>query len=317
MAMTTGTIGAGRVGLKRLYAVENDKVEKQYIDVVGRVDHTTQTAEIYKQYAGLGLATMTPEGDRVSYDDLEAMYVAAFKPVMYTKGVKFSRQTKYTDQYAIFGKLQAQIARSFTERRNTNVADLDNSGFTTPANGGPNYGMNSEALYMAGHNMKGTYGYNRPLVAGQVAGTSALTLDLTFSPLALEQCFIDLRKQKSARGTPQPAIGKIDVKLPSDLLPQGIRAISALKLPGTPNNDPNFNKDKFNAPTEILYYTSTIAWFAKTANVNGHGLFFLEQMPYDFEMLPPDDELMHKWIGFESWIFGWYDWHGTWGTLGQ
>lgn len=54
MALTQGTLGAGRVGLKKLYAVENEKVDKQYQLITGRVETTTQTTEVFKQFAGLG-----------------------------------------------------------------------------------------------------------------------------------------------------------------------------------------------------------------------------------------------------------------------
>ena len=310
--MTQGTIGAGRVGLKKLFAVESNKVEKQYVDVVGRVMNTTQTSEVFKQYIGLGMSTQTPEGNSVDWDDLEALFTAVFKPVMYTKGVKFTMQTNFTDQYGVLKKITPQIAQAFVQRRNTNVADLDNSGFTNTT-----YGMNNETLYSANHNMLKAVGYNRPLAPGQVAGASATTLDLTFSPLALEQAFIDLRKQKSARGLPMPPVGKIDVKVPAALYPQAVRAISALQIAGSNNNDPNFNRSKFNDPKLIDYYTSDIAWFCKASDPASHGLFFLEQMPYDIQELPLDAELMKKWAAYESWIFGWYDWHGTWGTLGQ
>jgi hypothetical protein len=314
MAMTEQTLGLGRVGLKKIYAVEAEKVDKQYLIVVGgRVDKTTQASEVYKQYAGFGPAVQISEGQEVSWDDLTALYNLNAKPVIYSKGVQFSVQTSFTDQYGVLKKIQPDFAKAFTHARNAAVADLDNSGFTNTT-----YGMNSETLYAAGHNMKGVYGYNRPLAPGQVAGASATTLDLAFGPLALEQAFIDLRKQISARNTPMPTQGKITPKVPSALYPQATRAVTAFKgLAGTNNNDPNFNRQKFDDPAEVLYYTSQTAWFCLASNVNNHGIFFLEQKPYEIVKLPPQPDLMEKWIAYETWTFGWYDWHGSWGTLGQ
>jgi len=314
MAMTEQTLGLGRVGLKKIYAVEAEKVDKQYLVVVGgRLDKTTQASEVYKQYAGFGPSALTSEGQEVDWDDLTALYNQNYKPVLYTKGVQFSVQTSFTDQYGVLKKIQPDFAKAFTHRRNIAVADIDNSGFTNTT-----YGMNSETLYSAAHNMKGVYGYNRPLAPGQTAGTGATTMDLGFGPLALEQAFIDMRKQISARNTPMPVQGKITVKVPSALYPQAMRAITAVRgLPGTNNNDPNFNRQKFNDPEEILYYTSDKLWFCIASDVNNHGLFFLEQKPYEIIKLPPQPDLMEKWIAYESWVFGWYDWHGTWGTLGQ
>jgi hypothetical protein len=311
MAITQGTLGTGRIGLKKLFAIESDKVEKQYIDIVGRIDKTDQTAEVYKQYAGLGPATGTPEGNKVDYDDLVPLYVASFKPLMYSKGVKFSKQAAYTDQYNKLKSLTPDIARSFVQRRNLYTADLDNSGFTDTSRG-----MNTETLYSGSHLMGSYYGSNRPLAPGQSAGASPTTLDLAFGPLALEQAWSDIRRQKSARNLPMFPLGKLDIKVPPELYMQALRALRSLRLPGTNNNDDNVVREKFNAPVVIDYYTSTTAWFVKAADQNYHGLFFLEQMPYDIEELPPDDEIMRKWIAYESYIAGWYDWHGTYGTLG-
>ena len=112
-------------------------------------------------------------------------------------------------------------------------------------------------------------------------------------------------------------IGKLDVKVPPALYPQAVRAIRALQLPGTNNNDPNFNREKFNEPKLVDYYTSDTAWFVKASDPMYHGLFFLEQMAYDVDKLPLNEELMVRWVAYESWVFGWFDWHGTWATLGQ
>jgi hypothetical protein len=313
MAMTQGTLQAGRIGLKKLFAVEMAKVDPEYLEVVGqRVDTTTQTAEAYKQYAGLGPSTQTPEGAKADFDDLTPIYTMYVKPNLYTKGIKFTVQTGYTDQYGVLKDLTPAFARAFVQRRNINVADLDNSGFTNTS-----YGQNSEALYSASHNMGGVYFSNRPLAAGSSPGPSATTLDIAFSPLGLEQMWVDLQNQKSARNTPQYVEGKINVKLPTSLYPQAARAVTSTFLAGTNNNDPNFLIKKYvNMPTVNHYYTSTTAWFAIADDPAFHGLFFLEQLPYVIEDLPRDEEILYKWVAYESWAFGWYDAHGTWGTLG-
>jgi hypothetical protein len=314
MAITQNTIGAGRVGLKKLFAIETEKVEPQYKYVVGRTDTTTQTSEVYKQYAGLGPTTQTPEGDDAVFDDLAPLFVAAFKPVLYTKGIRMSKQTSFTDQYGKLKNLTPAMARSAMERKNLNVADLDNSGFTNTTNG-----MNSEPLYSGSHQMgTGLYGSNRPLAIGQVPGPSPTTVDLTLGPTTLQWAWKDLRRQQSARGLPMPPTGKLDIKVPPELYLIACSLLRSVKIPGTPNND-DFSPttSKFNDPMNIDYYTSTTAWYLKSSNVAEHGLFFLSQMPWDVEMLPMTRNLMNEWIGFESWIYGWYDWHGTWATLGQ
>jgi hypothetical protein len=313
MAITQATLGAGRVGLKALFAMEAAKVEMQYIDVVQRVDHTTQTAEVYKQYIGLGPSDATPEGNEVIFDDLAPLYVLAVKPILYSKGIKMSVQTSYTDQYKKFKNLTPELAKTFIQRRNLNVADLDNSGFTDTTKG-----MNSEPLYSASHNLGNNYMYNRPIAVGTTAGASPTTVDLAFSPLMLEWAWKDIRRQVSARNLPMMLTGKLDIKVPPELFMQASRALKSIQLAGTNANDTNKEiQDRFNAPKVIDYYTSATAWFLKSSNVDEHGLFFLEQMPYDVEMLPRDRFLQDQWVAYESWAFGWFKPYGVWGTAGQ
>ena len=317
MAITQGTLGAGRPGLRKLFAIEMDKLEKQYIDILGRTDSTTLTTEVYKQYAGLGPSQGTPEGDKVVFDDVYPLYVGYYKPTLYTIGVQMSKQTKFTDQYNKLRDMTPDIARSMLQRRNLNAADLDNSGFSDTA--GPNgngYGIDGVALYSGKHQMGSYYGANRPLAPGTSAGASPTYLDLALSPLALEYCWKDIRRQKSARNLPMFPIGKLDLKVPPELYLPACRALKASQLAGTNNNDPNEIKSHFNDPKNIDYYTSSTAWFVKASDPKFHGLFFLEQMPYDIEELPVMDDLMIKKIAYESWVIGSYDWHGTWATQG-
>lgn len=311
-AMTQESLAAGRVGLKKYYAVEASKVPAEWKDIIGRVDATKQTFEIYKQYAGFGPATQTDEGKRADFENLNPLYLLNLRPVLFTKGAQFSLQTKYTDQYGLFAKLTPQIAKSFVERRNLNVADLFNSGFTNTT-----YGMNSETLFASGHAMGSVYFANRPLAAGQVPSTTATTLDIGLSPLGYEQAWKDLQKQVSAKNLPLYPQSKILSIVPPELYLPACRAISASFLAGTNNNDPNVIRDKYLEPVQNHYLTSATAWFMRASNNEEHGLVFLEQLAYDTKELPMMDDMLYKRVAFESWTFGWYDAHGTWGTQGQ
>lgn len=311
MPMTMESLAAGRVGLKKYYAVEAESVPAEWKDVVGRVEATKQTFEVYKQYAGFGPAVQTNEGMRADFEDLNPLYLMTLRPVLYTKGAQFSIQTKYTDQYSLFSKLTPQIARSFVERRNLSVADLFNSGFTTTT-----YGMNSETLFSGGHAMGGVYYYNRPLAAGQSAGASATTLDIGLSPLAMEQAWKDMNRQVSAKNLPLYPQSKLLTIVPPELYLPACRAIGAAFLAGTNNNDPNVIREKYLEPIQNHYLTSSTAWFMRASSEKEHGLVFLEQMSYDVKELPMMDDLLHKWVAYESWAFGWFDAHGTWGTAG-
>lgn len=313
MAITSETIGAGRVGLRKLYEVASKKVAKEYLDVIGgNVLNTTQESEVFKQFKGLGPAKLTPQGDDADFDDMASLYTMVAKPNMYTKGVMMSKVASFTDQYGVLKNLTPKIARAFIQARNAGAADLDNSGFTTTT-----YGINSETLYSANHDMGGVAYYNRPLAAGQTAGSGATTLDIPMSPLALEQAFSDLNLQVDARGEPMFPIAKNYVKVPAALFMQTKRAITASQLAGGPFNDPNVLREEFITPKLNHYYTSQKAWFVMSSDPEEHGVFMLDQIPYDIEKLPLGRDIMERWVAYESWIVGWYDAHGTWGTMGQ
>lgn len=312
MAITVGTLGAGRVGLRDLFEIAMQNVPKEYETIVGNhIISTTQESEVFKQFKGLGAAKQTPEGDDADFDDMAALYTMVAKPRNYTKGVMMSKVASLTDQYGVLKKITPKIARSFVQARNAGAADLDNSGFTTTT-----YGQNSEPLYSASHQMGDVYSYNRPIAAGSSPGLSAVTQEVAFSPIGLERCFSDLHSQIDARGFPMYSTAKNYVKVPQALINQARRAIRATQLAGGAFNDPNVIREEFMEPKMIHYYTSTTAWYVVTSDAEECGQFMLNQMPYDIEKLPLGKDIMERWVAYESWIVGWYDWHYSWGTLG-
>ncbi len=300
MALTQQSLEAGRKGLNKLFFIEAENVPPQFKDVVGRIEDTTETFVRKKQLAGLSPSVQTQEGQKVAYDDMYPLFTRDYAPVLFTKGIKFSEQTKFTDQYGAVAKLQPAFARAFMAKKNQVAANVDNLGFTDTT-----YGMNAEVLYSTSHSMgTGVTGSNRPAT------------DVAFGPLALEQGLIEIRKQKSARGIPMPYNGKVLLKIAADQEPLAYRILRSMQLQGTNNND---TSGMIRERVEMAvndYYTNAAYWFLRALDNASHGLFGLMQMAYDMMQLPMDDELMHKWIARESYLFGWEDWHGTWGTVG-
>lgn len=300
MAMTISSLDLGRANIKRVHLNELDRVPKDYELVIGRTESTTQQYERFKTIAGLGPAVETPEGAQVAYDDMLPLFQRDFYPVKVTKGVKFSIESKFTDQYKVLTNMAPRFAKAFGDKRNLVAANLDNLGFTSTT-----YGMNSEALYSTSHsNGQATAGSsNRP------------SIDVAFGPSAVQQMLNELRKQRDARNTPMRINGKILVKVPIALTGNLAAVLQSVQLPGTANNDANYLRNRIDGVV-IDDYTSDTAWFARTADESQHGLFWLNQMPYDVMQLPLDDDLMYRWIAYESYVCGWFDWHGAWGTTG-
>jgi hypothetical protein len=301
MALTQQTLGLGHIGLKKVFTIEMEQLEKQWQTIIGRTDTTNQTYETYKQLGGLAPFALTDEDGSIDFDDMFPLFAQSFRPLMYTKGVKLSMQTSYTDQYGKLKNWQKEFALASNHRRNIVATNLFNLGFTDTT-----YGMNSETLFSTSHSM-GNFapvGSNRPAV------------DIALSPLAFEQAWAEVRRQKSARNTPMYPVGKLAPLVPANLYGPARRAINTVRgFGGTVDNDMNTNRDFYGDPILLDYASSQTAWFVRAENMQFHSLFMLNQMPYDFIELAQTD-LMKRWAGYESYIAGWYDWHGTWGTVG-
>jgi hypothetical protein len=203
------------------------------------------------------------------------------------------------DQYRQVAELQPQLAAIFKAKRNYVAASLNNTGFTATNLGLPP----NESLYQTGHS-NGTSPFSN------IPSTS-----LPFGPLAMAQGRSDMRQQYSARGLVMPYSGTILVTYPYALEGRAYALRETEKMPTTNNNDKNYAKYRYEYEL-VDEYSSQTAWFMRYKPNNRHGLFFLEQMPYDIVKLPLNDRLMHKWVAWESYCPGWKDAHGSYGSQG-
>lgn len=298
--MVSTTLGTGRKVFFKVYVVESKKVPNQWKQVVGRVEHTTETSVLHKQMKGFGPAEQTHDGEDVKWDTMTPIRHRETKPVLMTKGVRYSKQMSYTNQYKEIMTIQPAFVRQFMHKKNQYVAGLDIEGFTSTT-----MGMNGETLYATSHDMGGITFANR------------FTTPIAYGPYAQKQVLIGIRKQKSARNTPQPPTGKVLMKFPVALEPMGIEVINSLQVAN--GNDNNIN-DFIRNRVEMMvcdYYTSDAAYFARMMNDDEHGLGVLNQMPYDVEQLARDKGLMDTWVASESYERFWFDAHGTWGDPGE
>jgi len=302
MAMLVPSLALARRNILDVFVVQAEKLEKQYDYVIGHTYDTTQQFEIFKMIKPLSPAQQTPEGETAKYDDLTAIFQANFYPVIYTKGIKYSKQFDFTLQYKDVMNKQDQFARAFTQKKNIVAANLDNLGFTSTTNG-----ITAETLYSTSHSQ----GTGNPTFANRP------TTDVAFGPLALEQGLQELRLQVDQVGQPMMLTGPVILKVPIQLEAQAYRVVNSNYLAETNNNDTNdFIKRRVSVRV-IDYYTNSKYWFLRMESEKDHGLFMLDQMPYDITQLAMDDSFMYKWVADESYVVGWKDAHGTWGTTGQ
>lgn len=301
--MVISTLGLGRAEIKRLHLVEIEKIPDNAQVVIGRVDKTTKEFERYKTIAGLSQHVATPEGTTVAFDSMLSLFTRDHYPTNYTKGVKLSLQATFTDQFNKLKELSPRFAKAYRDASNIANANLDNLGLTATT-----YGMNSEALYATSHS-NGTS-------SGTGANANRPSTDIAFGPTAVQQMKNEIRLQKDARNTRMRLSGQVLVKVPIQLSGNLSAVLKSINLPGTANNDFNYAREMVDGAV-VDDYTSATAWFARMKDTNQHGLFRLEQMPYDVMRLPLDEDLMWKWVSYGSFTVGWFIWQGTWGTTGS
>jgi hypothetical protein len=299
MATNLG-LGLGRANIKRVHLAEVENLQQQWKDVIGRTDTTTQQYERYKTIMGLGPAVYTLEGDSADFDDMNVLFNRDFYPRTYTKGLAITLQAEFTDQYAKLKDAAPRFAKSFNDQKNIVGANLNNLGFTSTTDG-----MNSETLYKTAHS-NGT-------ATATGANANRPASEVAFSATALQQAKNELRLQRDARNAPLYNTGQVLVTVPPQLQGTLAGVLNSQNFPGTANNDVNYARSNVDGSV-VDYYTSATAWFVRMKDMNQHGLFLLQQMPYDIIKLPMDDTLMHKWVAYESYVAGWFIWYGTWGT---
>src|SRR5688572_13557359 len=110
--------------LNNLYYVEAEAVEREFEKVVGRVEHTSEDEKRFKQLRGFSMAGATGDGGDIDYEDPTPIHLVKMSPTVFSKGVKFSPQMKYVDQFAKVAGFMGQIAQAFVHRKNQAGTDL-------------------------------------------------------------------------------------------------------------------------------------------------------------------------------------------------
>lgn len=298
-AILPTTLGdIGRIGILEVFRVECEFYEDISGDVLGNKFNTRQTFEIFKSLVGLGVPRQYSAGQTILADSLAPLYTQNFTPVKVATAVEFAYETAFVDRYNQIASLQSQAAQQFILKRNLVASNIDNTGFTATT-----FGMNNETLYSTAHGNNNFAGSNRPAI------------DVPLGPLAIMQMRKEMTLQQSARGAIMPYNGPVVIKYPSALAGTAYALAESDRQPGSNINDKNYARRKFDY-VEIPFYTSDTAWFARYEDNRRHGLFMLNQIPYDCIELPINQAMLYVYIMFETYLAGWKSWQGTWGTSG-
>lgn len=289
---------AQKTVLHTLYTVEAETVDSEFERVVGRVEHIDEAEKIYKQLRGFSMAGATGDGGDIDYEDPAPIHRVAMAPTVFSKGVKFTPQMKYTDQFAKVSGFMGQIAGSFVHRKNQTGTDLLNLGFTSTT-----MGANSEELFKATHDMGGVTFSN--LLTGALSPNSAKTM------------LIAAGNQKSAQDEPMPYTKSMLLMGPPDLTPTATEIIKSLLLANTANNNTNEYLRTRLEWFEGHYFTSTTAWYARAMESKALGTVFVNQMPFGMVQLPQSEvNANFPWFALESFVAKWFDAHNVFGSTG-
>ena len=302
MPITNGSLGPiGRVGLKEAIYIAAESVPDQSLMIVGQEYHTTQLFEQFMTLGAFGNARIVNNGNNLDEDQPEVVAVGKYTPLVVGLQWSYGTQIEYVDQYRKILGLAPMVALSFAHTRNFAAAQMNISGFTTGTAYGP---VSTDSLYSTAHPASVGTGSNRP------------SPDIGFSPLGIQQARNEIRAQKDTRGKPLLLTGNIVVTAPINMWQYEDVIESTMYLPGTNNNDVNVARSGVSLHVCDYYPVPSNAWYVRAADDRLHGLFCLNQMPFEIEQLVRQPNLQKPWLAWESYVFGYNRWQGTWGTSG-
>jgi hypothetical protein len=255
-----------------------------------------------------GYAQVTAEDQAIKFDRLHKGFIKRFTPVMYANGFSITEQAQYTDIYNQLKNIGPKLALSMLHTKNQAVANIYNNGFSTAypgPDGAPLFGNNDN-----------TPGTGHPHAPGVPFGKNRPDVDLTLSPLALEQALQELRKTKSHRGLPAPVMGPVYLCVSPDQWAKADRIVGSDRMQGTADNDMNWVKNK----VEVMvndYFTSPTAWFLIPRDISRTEIYCVERMPMFTKSDYVTERLRHIYVVGEEYATGHVDYRGVWGTTGN
>ena len=276
----------------------------EYPEQCGEIFEKRNSRKAYEEIvgtAGLGMASVMPEGQGVAYDSSQQGYINRFTHVTYGLGFVITKNMMDDDLYDVAAMTRSKsLAKSMRITKETVAANVLNRAENSSYTGGDGV----ELLSQLHPNKKGGTFANEP-----AAGT-----DLSES--ALEDAVIALGKYTDDAGLriatrPQKLIVPVDSQFEAErILNTDGRVASA-------DNDLNAIKSLGKMPQGFRvnnYITDTNCWFIITDCDDG--LIHFERRADDFTQDNDfnTDNLMYKATARYS--FGWADPRGVYGSMG-
>ena len=235
--------------LDELIFNQYDQFAPQYTKVF-RVMNSTRAIEQTSEIAGLGLASVIPEGEPMHYDSPVPGFKKTYEHVQTGLGFKMTRIMVDDDKWAIISKLATELGRSMRESVELDAATQLINGFATA-------GADGVPLFSASH----------PLVKSGGVQSNILTTAADLDIPSLELAITAFRRMKDPTGKKARILPRTLVIPPEYAFVAG-EIMTATRRSDTANNTPNAFKvnsgfGTFDDFTVYEYLTDPDAWFIR------------------------------------------------------
>jgi len=268
-----------------------DKTDKAFVEEVGVI--------------GMGLAPFKPEGQKITFEDMEQGYIARYVPTTVGLGFIVTREMREDNQYAeIAFRRSKALAFSMRQTKEVRGANVLNRAF------------NSSYTMGANHDGKELCATDHPNFSGGT-WSNELATAADLSSTALEQAIIEMSEWTTDKGL-KFACKSVKLIIPPALEFDAATILESILLPGSPNNDINAIRITNKIPEGYSvndYLTDDNAWFILTDHPDGLKMKVRRKM----EIVSDSDSVTQNvmFMATERYDFGWSDGHGIFGTPGE
>ena len=243
-------------GIKEWFGTSYDEYPTEYTEIFN-VMNSNQNFERDVGYYGIGLASVKPEGQPMTFDDLGQGFKKDYTHVVYANGYIMTRESMEDNLYSKLAKAKSRsLAFAMRQSKEIICANVLNNAFTTETSAdGVALCSTSHLLYKGG------------------TEANKLSVDLPFSEAAVEEMTVDMSKTLDDAGLTIKVLPK-KLVIPTDLQYEVKRVLKSPLRSGTADNDLNAVSDVFPGGVCVNHFlSSATAYFMLTDCENGFKLY--------------------------------------------
>lgn len=262
--------------------------------------------EVY--VSGMGGASVKPEGQATTFDDIREAYTSRYQHETVSIGFAVTKEAFDDDQYDTIARAKSQeLGRAMADTKQVKAAATFNLGFDAAVLGG-----DGSPLFATDH-------------ATSTGATFSNKVAADLSESALEDACISISKMTNDRGILISAKAQ-SLHIPAELQFKARKILHSdlstglgiLANANKTTNDTNALREAgmFPKGTKINHrFTDPDAWFIRTSIPNGTKMFVREALSGDQDVDFVTDNMLFKFR--ERYSFGWTDprqWYGSEGN---